>query len=344
MDQPTSSHFALILPGAVARGAYEAGVIQVLTEKEINIDRIVATSSGALNGLAYAVGIRNGHEKEMAKLLTASWIENGGWSQTLNFNIWGLLRGRGLSSAAGLLKMMRDMIKPCKNSKKKDVELWIILTPLDGTISKISDRPATTYEKIVKFSGSQFDTPEGLEEVFNVVSAACAFPGLFDPVEVKDLGLCVDGGVVNNAPIKYALLDSTIHRVLIPVPFPALMPSGGWKSGVGLLSHLIEILINERLFRDLKNAQNVNHEADKLQQMVSEQVITTEQMEKIKSVLKIRKVEITEVRPDQGLKSSAFSGFFRKGDRIRLVEQGRKAALETLARIPAHNPTGEQTT
>jgi predicted acylesterase/phospholipase RssA len=46
-------HCALILPGAVAKGAYEAGAIEELTHREIRIDRIVATSSGALNGVAY---------------------------------------------------------------------------------------------------------------------------------------------------------------------------------------------------------------------------------------------------------------------------------------------------
>ena len=82
MGKSKTSHFALVLPGAVARGAYEAGVIEVLAEQDTRIDRIVATSSGALNGLAYAVGIRSGTEKEIAARLIASWVEDGGWNKS----------------------------------------------------------------------------------------------------------------------------------------------------------------------------------------------------------------------------------------------------------------------
>ncbi len=344
MTKAASTHFALVLPGAVARGAYEAGVIDVLVDNKMKIDRIVATSSGALNGLAYAIGIRSGCEKEMVQKLTASWIENGGWQDTLNLDFWGLLRGRGLSRQSGLLKNMREIISPCTGTKKKEIQLKIIVTPLNGAVSRIGHKDATTYEKIIEFSGRHFDSQESLEEVFNVVAAACAFPGLFNPVEIPKIGFCVDGGAVNNAPIKYALQDSTVNRVIMPVPFPAMMKPGDWKSGFGLLNHLIDILINERLFRDLKNAQNVNHEADKLKAMMAEGLISAQQLEMIQTELAIRNVEITEVRPAQNLKCSAFSGFFNKEERIELVEQGRKAALETLARIPTHNPTGKQTT
>lgn len=344
MDKNSNSHFALVLPGAVARGAYEAGVIEVLAEKEIKVDRIVATSSGALNGLAYAAGIRSGREREIAQKLSAAWVEEGGWKDSFDFNVWGLLRGRGVSGRDALLKMMHELVTPCEGEKKREIEFRIIVTPLNGVTSKIAHRPATTYEQVIEFSGKHFDTKEGLKEVFNAVTAACAFPGLFDPVNIPGLGPCVDGGAVNNAPIRYALQDSWVNRVIMPVPFPALMKSGEWKSGFGLLNHLIEILINERLFRDLKLAQNVNREADKLDKLHEDGVITKKQLDEIMKELDIRRVEVTEVRPEHGLKSGAFSGFFHKEDRVNLVQAGRKAALATLDRIPNHNPDAKQTT
>ncbi|MEA9356250.1 patatin-like phospholipase family protein [Bacteriovorax sp. PP10] len=344
MTKTPVSHFALVLPGAVARGAYEAGVIQVLAESEMHIDRIVATSSGALNGLAYAIGIRNGCEKEMAQNLIAAWIENGGWQNSLSLNPLNLLTGRGLSDNSGLLEIMRRMVKPERNTKKREVEFRVIVAPINGVIGNIGKKEATTYEKIINFTGKDFDTQESLENVFNVVSAACAFPGLFRPVEIKGLGACLDGGTVNNAPIRYALEESDVNRVIIPVPFPRIMALGDWKRGMGLLNHLIAILINERLYRDLKNAQTVNKELDKLTKLMNEGIITKDQLDKIKSVLEIRNVEITEVRPLQNLKCSPFSGFFQKSERIRLIEAGRVAAQNCLERIPAHNIEGIQTT
>jgi predicted acylesterase/phospholipase RssA len=231
MSKRASSHFALVLPDAVARGAYEAGVIEVLAGQDTRIDRIVATSSGALNGLAYAVGIRSGREKEMAEKLTASWIKNGGWQDSLSLSPLNLITGRGLSDNSGLLQMMRELIEPCKELKKREVELRILVTPLNGVKGSIGRKPATTYEEIIKFSGPDFDSQEQLEKVFNVVTAACAFPGLFQPVEIEGLGACVDGGNVNNAPIKYALEESDVNRILMPVPFPRVMKPGDWKRG-----------------------------------------------------------------------------------------------------------------
>ena len=341
-QQSSQSHYALVLPGAVARGAYEAGVIEVMAEKNIKIDRIVATSSGALNGLAYAVAIRSGCEKEMAKGLAAIWIEYGSWHDSLNFSLWGLISGRGLSNRDNLIKMMRKLIMPCEGSKKKDVELHIIVTPLNGITSQIGKKPATSYEKVIKFTGPDFDTPEKLEYVFNVVAAACAFPGLYKPVSIPGLGLCIDGGTVNNAPIKYAIQESGVTSVIMPIPFPALMKPGEWKRGLGLLSHLIEVLINERLFRDLQNAQKLNLKLKQLKSLVSEGALSQKQFEKITNILSFQSVAITEVRPDHNLKSTSFSGFFHKEDRIRLVEQGRKAALESLVQTSARKAKRKQ--
>ena len=297
-----------------------------------------------MNGLAYAVGIRSGQEKEAAKSLSAAWIKYGGWQDTFSLNFMTFITGRGLSNSSGILKMMRESIKPCTGDKKRDVELRILVTPLNGAVNSIGKKPATSYEKIITFTGPDFDTQERLDKVFKVVTAACAFPGLFLPVEIEGLGPCVDGGVVNNAPLEYALEQSDVNRVLIPVTFPAVMERRSWISGFGLLNHLIEILINERLYRDLKDAQSINHNLDHLKSMVDKNIINQDQLNQIQSALYIRNVDITEIRPTMTLKSGPFAGFFKKRDRILLVEAGRQAALETLARLPLRNPEGIQTT
>jgi predicted acylesterase/phospholipase RssA len=339
-----ASHFALVLPGAVARGAYEAGVIEVLTEQELHIDRIVATSSGALNGIAYAAGIRAGNEKEMAARLVNAWIELGGWQSSINLSPLAIFRGKGLANSDGIQKMMRQMIHPCGKSGKRDVELHIVVTPLNGGKGAIGDKPATTYEQLIKFSGPDFDTQEGLERIFTAVTAACAFPGVYEPVEVEGFGPCIDGGAVNNAPIRGALTQSGVNRVIMPVPFPAVMPPADWKSGGNLLNHLIEILINERLYRELKFAQVVNRQTDDLKKMLADGEISQKLFEKLQSIFLLGNVEITEIRPLKGLEGGSFSGFFHKRERMRLIEEGREATRETLAKIPAYNPTGEQTT
>lgn len=325
------SHRALILPGAVAKGAYEAGVIDTIIKKDIRVDRIIATSSGALNGVAYAAGIRAGQEKKMAERLVHSWIEHGSWHDSLSFNPLSWLKGAGLSDRTELMKMLHSLVTPCRSQEKHDIELRIIVAPLNGVRGKIGERDATTYEKVLHFSGKDFDTAEGLERIFEATTAACAFPGLFSPVEIEGLGPCADGGAVNNAPIKYALSDAVVDDIIIVVPFPAVMSQPESLQGLKLINHMVEILINERLYRDLKEAEVVNNEVRKLDKLVTSGIIDAAQLTAVKELLGIRPVQITQVRPSEPFKNSAFSGFFSKTDRTQLVEAGRKAALECLS-------------
>ena len=327
----SNSHRALILPGAVAKGAYEAGVIQMLIEKNIQIDRIVATSSGALNGVALAAGIRAGREKEVADQLVDAWIDRGGWHNSITLSPWQWLLGRGLSNRDGLLKMLTDIVVPYAPSAMREVELRIIVASLDGTRGCIGDKPATTYERVLHFSGKDFDTTEGLGRVFEATTAACAFPGLFAPVNVAGVGPCIDGGAVNNAPIQYALDECGVSGIIMAIPFPEVMPIKGTGTMLNQLNHMVEILINERLYRDLKNAETVNREVATIEEMGNQGLLQQEQVTAIKRALKIRMVEITEVRPAHHLPGNSFSGFFSRDERIKLVAAGREAARMAFA-------------
>ena len=59
---------ALVLAGGVAKGAFSAGALSVLSDPEtkarlgLDVSRIVGASSGALNGVFYAAAIRSGNE------------------------------------------------------------------------------------------------------------------------------------------------------------------------------------------------------------------------------------------------------------------------------------------
>ena len=336
-------HNAVVLPGAVARGAYEAGVLEVLAASDAKIDRIVATSSGALNGVAYAAGVRGGDVRAVTAKLSQAWLEQGGWQDALHLSPMGVLRGVGASSRDGLLKMLREVVKPCRASVKHAVQLRIVVAPLNGVAAKIGGKAATTYEKAVHFSGEDFDSQEGLERIFAAAAAACAFPGLFQPVDLPGLGPCIDGGAVNNAPLKYALDDGTVGRVYIPVPFPEFLASPFLGTGVHLAIHLVEILINERLFRDLRSAQMVNKDVGRIERLARKGIISAEQAAEIMRTLEIRRVAITEIRPERQLKGGSFSGFFSKSQRARLVQEGREAAQRCLNKVEPEADPHEQT-
>ena len=325
-------HTAIILPGAVAKGAYEAGVIYELAQDGTRVDRIVATSSGALNGVAYAAGVRQGRATEMAARLVEAWIDVGGWQDAFTLNPLNWISGRGLSDRRGLLRMLHHLIEPSATSAKCDVQLRIIVTPLQGVRGAIGKMPATTYEKLICFEGPDLDTAEDLAKVFDVTTAACAFPGIYAPVTLPGLGPCIDGGATNNAPIAYGLAEGDVSRIIMPVPFPAIMPDPGLMHGFNMINHMVEILINERLYRDLKDAEVVNREVARIEALVATGVLDETQAKAVKDALAIRTVQITEIRPSAPLKGGSFSGFFSQAERRRLVDEGRKAAREAIDR------------
>ncbi|MCB9072131.1 MAG: patatin-like phospholipase family protein [Bdellovibrionaceae bacterium] len=329
------SHIALVLPGAVAKGAFEAGVIDVLIENKIEVSRIVATSSGALNGLAFASAIRHGNEDMVRKKLIDAWVEKGSWQNSFTLNPLNFFLGRGLSSSENLVELMNGFIDENQPPGNGDIQLQIIVSAVNGIQKKIGKTPATSYEKCLHFKNNDFDTQHDLTNVFKTVSAACAFPGLFTPVSLDNLGPCVDGGVVNNAPIKYALKDSNVSRIIVVIPFPAVMKSPASLSGFSFLGHLIEILINERLFRDLNSVYALNEKCMALKKLVEEGSLSKDQCSKVLKEFKIRHVDIIEIRPTHRPKQSAFSGFFHKQDRVELVEEGREAARAALPAILA---------
>ena len=332
MSDLSNMHTAIILPGAVAKGAYEAGVIYELAHDNTRVDRIVATSSGALNGVAYAAGVRNGNEKEMATRLVEAWVNEGGWQDAFSFSAIGMFKRSGFSDRRGLLKMLNSMIEPRPSGEKFDVQLRIIVTALNGVRGAIGKMPATTYERLICFEGDTLDTREGLDRVFDVTTAACAFPGMYAPVDLPGLGPCIDGGATNNAPIAYGLAEGDVNRIIMPIPFPAIMAEAGDMHGLNMINHMVEILINERLYRDLKDAEVVNHEIEKIDGLVIHGVLTQAQADAVKKTLSIRTVKITEVRPAQPMKGGSFSGFFSKSERRQLVDEGRKAAREAIER------------
>ena len=94
---------ALILAGAVAKGAFEAGALAVLSQHaaEIPISRIVAASSGALNAAIYATGVRAGRELDVGERLADLWQHDADWHHVLKVSPRALVGRRGSGVRTG---------------------------------------------------------------------------------------------------------------------------------------------------------------------------------------------------------------------------------------------------
>jgi predicted acylesterase/phospholipase RssA len=325
---------ALIFAGGVAKGAFGAGAIEVLTARGLRFDRIVGASSGALNAILIAAAVRRGCVELAARQLVELWLEDAHWTRFLDPSVRTIFSARGISDSDRLIELMRAQLAALPTGSSAAVQLRLIVTAIDGVTVTTVEGPATTFEDVRRFESSDFDTDEGLEAVIRAAAASAAFPGLFAPVALPPHGPAVDGGVVSNAPIKEAVADGDIDRVFVIIPYPALDEQRRAYQGTELAARLVEILIQERLFRDLREAAERNRSLAALGALVHEGRLESEQLRAVLASIgwqRARPLEIIPIRPAHPLDGGTFSGFFDRSLRTRYVEQGRDAARTALS-------------
>lgn len=159
---------ALVLSGGAGRGIGHIGVIKALEKMGIECDMIVGTSAGSAVGAMYAYGYNSNQMEQIVSSLKISDIK-GGRPFFLPANIRAL--EETVSKIMGGEKVFSELKKP----------FCAIATNLK------------TGNEVRITSGS----------VSKAVSASCAVPAYFRPVEWGDKVL-VDGGLVNSVPINVA--------------------------------------------------------------------------------------------------------------------------------------------
>lgn len=155
---------ALALGGGFARGFAHLGVLQVLEQNHIPITHIAGTSIGSILGAAYASGA------PLAKILATC--------RNLEFRDiarWRVSR-LGLASNHRLSDLM-DRVFEARQFEDLRIPMAVVATDL------------ATCDPVVFTTGRLVDA----------IRASCAFPGLFEPVEIGTRCLA-DGGLVAQVP------------------------------------------------------------------------------------------------------------------------------------------------
>ncbi len=334
-----SGDCALILSGAVSQGAFEAGALAVLTERleqrSARIRTIVGTSAGALSGAVLAAHVRRGQADAGARTLVELWRERGAWRSFLD---WPTRAGglRGLLPSDKVAALVREAMGPPGGSHR--VELRMIVTALAGHAARprrggVGADPSapTTFEQVLRFGAHDLDATEGQARVADAAAASACFPVLFVPRELPGIGLCVDGGIVNNTPVSEALSGTSVETVFVIAAQPASY-HGGVPSGSDYLVHLIELLIHERLCRDLREAEAVNHWLRELERLVPD----PHQRDRVIEALypahgrrALRPLELVQIRPAASL-GSVFAGFGSRRVRDEYLAEGAREASRAL--------------
>jgi len=329
---------ALILAGGVAKGAFTAGVLTVLLGPEgkaatVDVHSIVAASSGALNG-AFAASVLHARteETEIARLATF-WRDDAAFDRVFEPSLAGIFERRGVSGEDKVMDLMRREIHPAPRART--VELRLIVANLAGSVEQVGGAPATTFESVLLYDAATFESADGLEKMFRGVTASAAFPGAFVPVKLELNGQfvqCIDGGAVNNAPLGYALEHpSAIDRVFVVNPQPRVTVTKRTDlSGLGLLMHLADMLIEERLFRDLRGAYEMNEKLARLAEVVPDARARERILETVGWAGR-KPIAIVELRPPHDLPGDMFAGFFSAELREEYVRSGQESARAWLA-------------
>jgi len=336
MPQP-ASETAVVLAGGVAKGAFEAGALDVLAEAGVDISQVVGASSGALNAALLASGIRAGRVRDATQRLMELWRDDASWMQVFHFSLHDIVTRTGVSDSREILALLRREVPRIATAAVNPVRLRIVVAALRGVAGAIGDTQATTFEGVCSFADGDFDDEARREALYVAATASAAFPLLFHPVDVPPLGPCYDGGAVNNTPIQLAAANG-LARVIVISPYPAVLGPPPSLEGIELLSRLIDILIQERVYRDLKMADAANATVARLAALTRAGTLDAAQLDVVMQTLSLRPLSIIPIRPDRELSGNAFAGFLHRSLRDEYIRAGQAAARSRLANVLQQPP------
>ena len=152
----------LALSGGGTRGIAHLGVLKAFAEQKVRFDCIAGTSVGSLVGAVYCAGVDLEEIIAEAKILNRKELVNKRFA---------------IGSNSGNIERLAD--KFLQGKTFADLQIPFACVAVDI------------------ISGSEVVLNSG--NVSQAVSASCAVPALFTPVEYEDM-LLVDGGLLNNMP------------------------------------------------------------------------------------------------------------------------------------------------
>ena len=203
-----AQNVGLVLSGGGVRGMAHLGVIRALEEERIPIDYIAGTSSGALVGSLYSIGLTPRQiENILTNPSTVNWVsgrydeenayyflkkpDDASWV-SLRFRLDSVLRTQLPSNVVNPqeidFELMQRMAAPVAVAQ---YDFDSLLIPFRCVATNI------TTKSMVVFS-------EG--DLARAVRSSMAFPFYFSPVIIGD-NILVDGGVYNNFPTDIMLKE-----------------------------------------------------------------------------------------------------------------------------------------
>jgi NTE family protein len=217
---------ALVLGGGGPRGAVQIGMLQVLAEHGFVPDRIYGCSVGAVNGVGFACDPSVEGVERMTQIWTGINREHV-FPQGRLHGPWLYFQQReSVYSNSGLRKIVEDGIT-YERLEDIPVPVEVVATSLtDGRERWFTYGPAA-----------------------EAVLASAAMPAIFPPIEIEGERY-IDGGVVNNVPIRRAIEAGATRIVVLLCNSPVYTP-GTSRRPIEAVINALFVSIHARFPRDM---------------------------------------------------------------------------------------------
>ena len=188
--------YQLVLAGGGARGSYQVGVWKALRELNIEIDMVIGTSVGSVNGAAVVCDafVQAEHlwkTLDMPTLFDITYNKEDGEPNSSEY-IESILKNKGLDTST--LKCYLEQVIDEDVLRNSPIDYALV------TFSLTQMKPVILFKK---------DIPKG--KVVDFILASSAVPG-FKKQEI-DGELYIDGGIYDNLPINI-LIDHGYKNII----------------------------------------------------------------------------------------------------------------------------------
>lgn len=284
---------ALILGGGGARGAYEAGVVAALSERE-SFDIVCGTSIGAVNGMFVAqdmpdrlveiwsaISTRGVTQlKPELAVLVLLWQAGYGliqspFSKKASHALTMLRALPQLSLAGGLPHLLgmfeggnvRGVIKELADLDAVRRTFIVGVTNLtSGRGESFAYFPPEQRERELAYHAAERSEPIHAANYVEAICASAALPPVYEPVRImcgdRETRLFADGGFTNNAPFQQAIdagaTDITAIFVTPPGSRASARGDAAPASVMDIMSTMLEANTERMLELDLKLARRIN--------------------------------------------------------------------------------------
>mgnify|MGYP006284658023 CR=1 FL=1 len=325
---------ALVLSGGGAKGAYQVGIIEELLKADIYPDLITASSIGAYNGALVAEFIREVNSaEEITKKLKKVWEQSSDlleidWKGIAK-NIYSPHKITSIFKNNNIKKILNEYIKVERSfSDYNKCQLSVTATNLNQKRSEIFD----------------YNSKIGVKKA---VLASMSYPvGL--PAVQWDGDNYIDGGVLDNTPLKEAILWGA-ERIFVVflTPISVIKDNIGkiltqrlfncekeGYSAIKVLDELIELASGTLMYGDLKRAEKINELINLLYNY--EDKLDPNFLNDIKDVFNLNKnsgkriIDIIKIAPEYILDPPGTMGFYRRKDIEKLILKGKEDMKKTL--------------